>query len=62
MLQAFGEALRERRKVRGITIVELAEGTGLSQTDLVRAELGQAELTDGQKLQVEEFIKRQRII
>ena len=62
MTHTFGEALKERRKVRGITLVELAERTGLSQADLVRAELGQAVLTDGQMQKVEEFIRRQRII
>ena len=62
MTTTFGEALKERRKVRGITIVELSGKTGLSQADLVRAELEQAELTAHQRRRIETFIKRQRII
>jgi len=62
MTHTFGEALKERRKVRGVTIVELAEKTGLSQVDLARAELGQAELTAHQRRRIETFIKRQRIM
>lgn len=62
MTTTFGEALKERRKVRGITIVELSGKTGLSQADLVRAELGQAEPTAHQRRRIETFIKRQRII
>jgi len=62
MSQTHGETLRTRRKVRGVTIVELSERTGLSQAELVHAELGQAVLTDGQRQKVDEFIRRRRII
>ena len=62
MTQTFGEALRERRKVRGISLVELSERTGLSQPDLVRAELGQAELTAQKMQRIEGFLRRQKII
>ena len=62
MTHTFGEALRERRKVRGVTIVELAEKTGLSQADLVRTELGQAELTAQEMQKIEGFLRRQKIL
>ena len=62
MAQTFGEVLKARRKVRGITIVELAEQTGLSQADLVGAELGLKGLAPSQRQRIEAFIRRQRII
>ena len=62
MPQTFGEVLKERRKVRGITIVELAERTGLSQADLVGVELGLKALASSQRQRIETFIRRQRII
>jgi transcriptional regulator with XRE-family HTH domain len=62
MPQTFGAVLKERRKIRGITIVELAERTGLSQAELVGVELGLKELRSSQRQKVEAFIRRQRII
>ena len=60
MPQTFGETLKERRKVQGITIVELSGKTGISQADLVRVELGGAELAPEQKQMVDRLMKRGR--
>ena len=62
MPQTFGAVLKGRRKMRGITIVELAERTGLSQADLVGVELGLKGLSQSQRQKIEAFIRRQRII
>jgi len=62
MPQTFGEVLKERRKVRGITIVELSDRTGIRQADLAMAELGLKEPAPSQRQRVETFIRRQRII
>ena len=41
MSQTYGEMLRERRKILGVTIVELAGVMGVGQAYISRLELGE---------------------
>jgi len=62
MLREYGESLLHRRKERGITKIELFERTGVSVSDIAKAELGLFELSEEQKLRISKFLRRQRII
>ena len=62
ILREYGESLLQRRKERGITKIELFERTGVSVSDVSKAELGLFELSDAQKFQIGKFLRRQRII
>jgi len=62
MLKEYGESLLQRRKERGITRIELFERTGVSVSDIAKAELGLFELSEEQKLRIGTFLRRQRII
>ena len=62
MLREYGESLLQRRKERGITKIELFERTGVSVSDISRAEHGFLELSEEQKLRIATFLRRQRII
>ena len=62
MLKEYGESLLQRRKERGITKIELFERTGVSVSDIAKAEHGLLELSEEQKLRISKFLRRQRII
>ncbi len=62
MLKEYGASLLQRRKERGITKIELFERTGVSISDISKAELGLFELSEEQKLRISKFLRRQRII
>ena len=62
MLREYGAALLQRRKERGITKIELFERTGVSVSDIAKAELGLFELSEEQKQRISKFLRRQRII
>ena len=62
MLKEYGESLLQRRKERGITKIELFERTGVSVSDISKAELGLFELSEEQKLAIGKFLRRQHII
>ena len=62
MLKEYGANLLQRRKERGITRIELFERTGVSVSDISKAERGLLELSEEQKLRISKFLRRQRII
>ena len=62
MLREYGASLLQRRKERGISKIELFERTGVSVSDIAKAELGLFELSEEQKLRIAKFIRRQKII
>ena len=62
MLSEYGGSLIQRRKERGITKIELFERTGVSVSDIAKAEHGLLELSEEQKLRISKFLRRQRII
>lgn len=62
MLREYGESLLQRRRERGITKIELFERTGVSVSDIAKAELGLFELSEEQKLRIARFLRRQKII
>ncbi len=62
MLREYGASLLQRRKERGITRIELFERTGVSVSDISKAEMGLFELSEEQKLRISKFLRRQRII
>ena len=62
MSQSFGAILKEKRRIRGVTLIELADKTDVSQADLALVELGLKELTPRQRQRLETFIRHQRII
>ena len=62
MLREYGASLLQRRKERGITKIELFERTGVSVSEISKAELGLFELSEEQKFRIGKFLRRQRII
>ena len=62
MIKEYGASLLQRRKERGITRIELFERTGVSISDIAKAERGLFELSEEQKLRISTFLRRQRII
>ena len=62
MLREYGASLLQRRKERGITRIELFERTGVSVSDISKAEMGLFELSEEQKLRISKFLRRQKII
>ena len=62
LVREYGENLRQRRKERGITMIELFERTGVSCKEIADAEKGLIDLTEDQKWRVSKFLRRQKII
>ena len=62
MLREYGASLLQRRKERGITRIELFERTGVSVSDISKAEMGLFELSEEQKLRISKFLRRPRMI
>lgn len=62
MEKEYGEVLKRRRKDRGVTLCELSERTGISQEQIVKAEIGLLDLSGPQKRRIEKFLRRQPII
>ncbi|MFH0985257.1 MAG: helix-turn-helix transcriptional regulator [Candidatus Omnitrophota bacterium] len=62
MLKEYGENLRQRRKERGITRIELSERAGVSCEDIESAERGMAVFTEQERQRIAKFLSRQRII
>ena len=62
MIKEYGASLLQRRKERGITRIELFERTGVSISDIAKAERGLFELSEEQKLRISTFLRRQHII
>ena len=62
LMKEYGEMLCERRKERGITMIELSGKTGVSRDDIELAERGLLRLTSEEKQRIAKFLKRQRII
>ncbi|MFA5168261.1 MAG: helix-turn-helix transcriptional regulator [Candidatus Omnitrophota bacterium] len=59
MTQTYGDALKERRKVRGITIVELAEKIGVGQAYISRLELGETKFVQEQIEVIRSFLENE---
>lgn len=62
MVRAYGQNLLRRRKERGITMIEISERTGVTSKEIVAVEKGLLDLTEDQKLRIEKFLRRQKII
>jgi len=62
MLKEYGENLLQRRKERGITMIELFERTGVTCKEIVDVERGLIDLTEDQKWRISKFLRRQKII
>ena len=62
MVREYGENLLQRRKERGITMIELFERTGVPCKEIADAEKGLIDLTEDQKWRVSKFLRRQKII
>ena len=62
MLREYGSNLLQRRKERGITMIELFERTGVSCKEIADAEKGIVDLPEEQKLRISKFLRRQKII
>ena len=62
LVREYGENLRQRRKERGITMIELFERTGVPCEEIADAEKGLIDLTEDQKWRVSKFLRRQKII
>ena len=56
MIEPLGEDLRQMRKEKRITIIELAAKMGVSQAYISRLELGQIQPTREQLEVIKEFI------
>jgi predicted transcriptional regulator len=62
MVKEYGRNLLQRRKERGITIIELSERTGVAGKDIDGVERGLIDLSEDQKFRISKFLRRQRII
>ena len=62
MPHLYGEILKRRRKVRGITLNELSDRTNICRSSLVEAEYGKIQLSEQERERIEKFLRRQRII
>lgn len=62
LVREYGENLRQRRKERGITMIELFERTGVPCKEIADAEKGLTDLTEDQKWRISKFLRRQKII
>ena len=62
MVREYGENLLQRRKERGITMIELFERTGVTCKEIADVERGAADLTEDQKWRISKFLRRQKII
>ena len=61
MSQTYGEMLRERRRVQGITIVELAEKMGVGQAYISELELGVIAPIQEQVEVIQSFLVRESV-
>lgn len=57
MSQTYGEILKERRRVQGITIVEFAEKMGVSQAYISRLERGEIKPVQEQIEVIQSFLE-----
>ena len=62
LLKDKGALMHERRIIRGITLNELAEKTGVRRDDIELAERGLICLTDEEKQRIKKFLRRQPIV
>ena len=62
LLKEYGAILHERRKIRGVTLTELAGKAKVSRDDIELAERGLLELSEDQKLRIKKFLRRQCIL
>ena len=62
MVKEYGENLLQRRKERGITLIELSQRTGVTCKEIAGVERGSADLTEDQKGRISKFLRRQKII
>ena len=62
MVKNYGEVLKQRRKERGVTMIELFERTGVTCKEIADAERGAGDLTEDQKWRISKFLRRQKII
>jgi transcriptional regulator with XRE-family HTH domain len=62
MVREYGENLLQRRKERGITMIEIFERTGVPCKEIADAEKGLTDLTEDQKWRISKFLRRQKII
>ena len=62
MVREYGENLLQRRKERGITMIEIFERTGVTCKEIADVESGSADLTEDQKWRISKFLRRQKII
>ncbi len=60
--KAYGENLLQRRKERGITMIEIFERTGVSCKEIAGVEQGLIDLEEEQKWRISKFLRRQKII
>ena len=58
----YGSNLNQRRKERGITMIELFERTGVSCKEIADVERGLIDLTEEQKWRISKFLRRQKIL
>ena len=62
LLKEYGAILHERRKIRGVTLTELAGKAKVSRDDIELAERGLIRLSDEEKQRIKTFLRRQPII
>jgi len=62
MVREYGENLLQRRKERGITMIEIFERTGVTCKEIADVERGSVDLTEDQKWRISKFLRRQKII
>ena len=62
LLKEYGATLHERRKIRGITLIELSKKTQVRREDIELAERGLLQLSDKEKQRIKKFLRRQPII
>lgn len=62
LLKEYGAILHERRKIRGVTLIELSKKAGVSRENIELAERGVFQLSDKEKQRIKKFLRRQPII
>lgn len=62
LLKEYGALLHERRKIRGVTMLELSRKTRVRRDDIELAERGLLRLSDEEKERIKKFLRRQPII
>ncbi|HOW87079.1 MAG TPA: helix-turn-helix transcriptional regulator [Candidatus Omnitrophota bacterium] len=58
----YGELLTQRRKKRGVTLIELAVKTGISYEDIDLVEKGLLKLSVDEKEIISKFFKQRKIL